>query len=89
MQYLYVYSCVVLRILHCPLSGPDLIYISLRIIFCIIEYVTNKRTLTYFLTALNDVESVTSWFVVHMFLAIVNLWRLINKFVMFNCTAYL
>ncbi len=34
-----------LRILHCPLSGPDLTYISLRIIFCIIEYVTNKRTL--------------------------------------------
>ncbi len=38
-------SCyVVLRILHCPLSGPDLIYISLLIISCIIEYVTNKRT---------------------------------------------
>ncbi len=31
-----------LHILHCPLSGPDLIYISLLIIFCIIEYVTNK-----------------------------------------------
>ncbi len=43
--YLYIFSCVVLRILHCPLSGPDLIYISLRIIFCIIEYVTNKITL--------------------------------------------
>ncbi len=45
--YLYysIFSYVVLRILHCPLSGPDLIYISLRIIFCIIEYVTNKRTL--------------------------------------------
>ncbi len=34
-----------LRILHCPLSWPDLIYISLLIIFCIIEYVTNKWTL--------------------------------------------
>ncbi len=42
--YIYIYS-LVLRILHCPLSGPDLIYISLQIIFCIIEYVTNKRTL--------------------------------------------
>ncbi len=43
--YLYILYCVVLRILHCPLSGPDLIYISLRIIFCIIEYVMNKKTL--------------------------------------------
>ncbi len=34
-----------LRVLHCPLSGPDLIYISLLIILCIIEYVMNKRTL--------------------------------------------
>ncbi len=33
---------LVLHILHCPLSGPDLIYISLLIISCIIEYVTNK-----------------------------------------------
>ncbi len=32
-------------ILHCPLSGPDLIYISLLIIPCIIYYVTNKETL--------------------------------------------
>ncbi len=31
--------------LHCPLNGPVLIYISLLIISCIIEYVTNKRTL--------------------------------------------
>ncbi len=43
--YLCIFSCVVLHILHCPLSGPDLIYISLLIISCIIEYVTNKRTL--------------------------------------------
>ncbi len=39
--YIYVYS-LVLQILHCPLSGPDLTYISLPIISCIIEYVTNK-----------------------------------------------
>ncbi len=32
--------------LHCPLSGPDLTYISLLIIPCIIYYVTNKETLT-------------------------------------------
>ncbi len=30
------------NILHCSLSGPDPIYISLLIIFCIIENVTNK-----------------------------------------------
>ncbi len=41
--YLYIYSCVVLHILHCPLSGPELIYISLHIIFCIIVHVTNKK----------------------------------------------
>ncbi len=41
--YLYICSCVVLLLfnfytffLHCPLSGPDLIYISLLIIPCII-----------------------------------------------------
>ncbi len=34
-----------LHILHCPLSGLDLTYISLLIISCIIEYVTNKKTL--------------------------------------------
>ncbi len=28
--YWYIFSCVVLHILHCPLSGPDLIYISLQ-----------------------------------------------------------
>ncbi len=33
-------------ILHCPLSGPDLMYISHLIIPCIIYYVTNKETLT-------------------------------------------
>ncbi len=31
--------------LHCPLSGPVLIYISLLIISCIIEYVMNKNNL--------------------------------------------
>ncbi len=43
--FIYIFSCVVSHILHCPLSGPVLIYISLLIIFCIIEYVTNKKTL--------------------------------------------
>ncbi len=40
--YIYVYPLVLSHILHCSLSGPDLTYISLLIIFCIIEYVTNK-----------------------------------------------
>ncbi len=49
--YLYICSCVVLTLynfysLHCPLSGPDLIYISILIIPCIIYHVTNKETLT-------------------------------------------
>ncbi len=57
--YIYIYSCVVLLLynlililflifysLHCPLSGPDLTYISLLIIPCIIYHVTNKETLT-------------------------------------------
>ncbi len=44
--YIYIYSLVLCFIfLHCPLSGPVLTYISLLIISCIIEYVTNKRTL--------------------------------------------
>ncbi len=34
-----------LHILHCPLSRPDLTYISLLFIFCITEYVTHKRNL--------------------------------------------
>ncbi len=54
---IYIYSCVVLLLynlililfyfysLHCPLSGPDLTYISLLIIPCIIYHVTNKETL--------------------------------------------
>ncbi len=50
--YLYICSCVVLLLynfysLHCPLSGPDLIYISLLIIPFIIYHVTNKETLTF------------------------------------------
>ncbi len=32
-------------LLYCPLSGPDLMYISLLIIPCRIYYVTNKETL--------------------------------------------
>ncbi len=47
----YFYIICIFIILHCPLSGPDLIYISLLIIPCIIYYVTNKETLT--LTELN------------------------------------
>ncbi len=31
--------------MHSPLSGPDLTYISLLIIFCIIEYLMNKNNL--------------------------------------------
>ncbi len=51
LTYIYIYSLVlgfilILIFLHCPLSGPVLIYISLLIISCVIEYVTNKRTLT-------------------------------------------
>ncbi len=47
--YIYICSCVVLLLyncysLHC-LHGPDLIYISLLIIPCIIYHVTNKETL--------------------------------------------
>ncbi len=44
--YIYIYSLVLcFPFLHCPLSGPVLIYISLLIISCIIEYVMNKITL--------------------------------------------
>ncbi len=46
--FLYIVLCYVSFFffsLHCPLVGPVLIYISLLIISCIIEYVTNKRTL--------------------------------------------
>ncbi len=47
--YIYIYSLVLCFIfLHCPLSGPVLTYISLLIISCIIEYVTNKITLNLF-----------------------------------------
>ncbi len=50
--YIYICSCVVLLLynlyyLHCPLSGTDLIYISLLIIPCIIYHVTDKETLTF------------------------------------------
>ncbi len=49
---IYICSCVVLLLynlysLHCPLSRPDLIYISVLIIPCIIYHVTNKETLTF------------------------------------------
>ncbi len=51
--YIYIYALVwcyfyiIFYSLHCPLSGPDLIYISLLIIPCIIYHVTNKETLTF------------------------------------------
>ncbi len=45
--YLYIYNIYNFYSLHCPLSGPDLIYISLLIIPCIIYHVTNKETLTF------------------------------------------
>ncbi len=48
LTYIYIYSlvsCFFFFFLHCPLSGPVLIYISLLIISCIIEYVMNKRNL--------------------------------------------
>ncbi len=51
--FTYIYALVlcyfylIFILLHCPLSGPDLIYISLLIIPCIIYYVTNKETLNF------------------------------------------
>ncbi len=50
LTYIYIYSLVlcfifIFILLHCPLSGPVLIYISLLIISCIIAYMTNKITL--------------------------------------------
>ncbi len=41
----YLHIIYIFILLHCPLSGPDLIYISLLIIPCIIYNVTNKETL--------------------------------------------
>ncbi len=46
----YFYIIFIFILLHCPLSGPYLIYISLLIIPCIIYYVTNKETLNLKLT---------------------------------------
>ncbi len=43
----YFYIIFIFIILHCPLSGPDLIYISLLIIPCIIYYVTIKKPWTF------------------------------------------
>ncbi len=45
--YISIYNIYNFYSLHCPLSGPDLIYISLLIIPCIIYHVTNKETLTF------------------------------------------
>ncbi len=41
----WCYFYIIFYSLLCPLSGPDLTYISLLIIPCIIYYVTNKETL--------------------------------------------
>ncbi len=63
--YIYIYAPVLcffyltFIILHCPLSGPDLIYISLLIIPCRIYYVTNKQTL--------NLEPITSQISVYWF----------------------
>ncbi len=43
--YFIFYFILFLYSLHCPLSGPDLTYISRLIIPCIIYHVTNKETL--------------------------------------------
>ncbi len=56
VTFIYIFICI---LLHCPLRGPDLIYISLLIIPCIIYYVTNKETLNLvskilFAAALDD-----------------------------------
>ncbi len=40
--FMYILLLLCYNILHCPLSGPDLTYISLLIIFCIVQCVTNK-----------------------------------------------
>ncbi len=53
----YFYIIFIFILLHCPLSGPDLIYISLLIIPCIIYYVTNKETLNL------DPHSSQIWFI--------------------------
>ncbi len=50
--FIYILLCFIFIFLHCPLSRPVLIYISLLIISCIIEYVTNKITLTLTLNIL-------------------------------------
>ncbi len=50
----YFYITFICIILHCPLSGPDLICISLLIIPCIIYYVTNKETLNLASFTLNS-----------------------------------
>ncbi len=42
---MWCYFYIIFYSLHCPLSGPDLIYISLLIIPCIIYHVTNKENL--------------------------------------------
>ncbi len=50
LVFCYFYRIFIFILLHCPLSGPDLIYISLLIIPCIIYYVINKKNLKETLT---------------------------------------
>ncbi len=50
----YFYIIFIFILLPCPLSGPDLIYISLLIIPCIIYYVMNKQTLNLEVDSLTD-----------------------------------
>ncbi len=49
LYFSFTYICFFFILLHYPLSGPDLIYITLLIIPCIIYYVTNKETLIWVL----------------------------------------
>ncbi len=44
-SYINFFFIIIFYSLHCPLSRPDLTYISLLIIPCIIYHVTNKETL--------------------------------------------
>ncbi len=48
--FIFYFIIIIIYFLHFPLSGPVLTYISLRIIPCMIVYVTNNKepwTLSY------------------------------------------
>ncbi len=55
-----------------PLSSPVLIYISLLIIFCIIEYVTNKKPWT--LNTHTHTQTHTHIYIIHIYRPIYNLY---------------